>query len=96
MKRNYNQCFIIYCLVFVFNMKYVHNSLGIQIYGKKQWKNQLYIKTILKHHLLDVSIHIHLELPVDLIHIVSFELQCRAGNHNIPSCKIKSREYFNN
>lgn len=41
------------------------------------------------YHLLGTLIHNHLELLMDLIHIVSFELQYRASNRNIPSCKKK-------
>lgn len=61
-----------------------------QNYGKKI-NFILKLLTILIYYLPGTSIHNHLELSLDLIHIVSFELQYRANNRNIPSCKKQKK-----
>lgn len=59
-----------------------------QNYGKKI-NFILKLLTILIYYLPGTSIRNHLELPMDPIHIASFELQYRANNRNIPSYKNK-------
>lgn len=48
---------------------------------------------LLMYHLLGILIHNHLGLSVDLIQIVSFELQYQANNHNILSCKKETKHF---
>lgn len=63
-----------------------------QNYGKKI-NFILKLLIILIYYLPGTSIHNHLELSMDPIHIVSFEPQYRANNHNIPSCKKKQKKF---